>query len=112
MITNPLQKGFVQRSPEERREQTIKELEHRIAHHNKYRRALIEEALELSSSNERKAWLLERARQFAVSISNIETRLYELYAERAWQEKAMTCWNSNGLEEREAYEPCSTCGCT
>ena len=82
MITNPLQKGYKPLTPEERREQTIAELEHRIAHHNKYRRALIEEALELSSSNPRKEFLMNRAQQFAVSIGNLETRLYELYAER------------------------------
>ena len=82
MITNPLQKGYKPLTPEERREQTIAELEHRIAHHKRYRSQLVEEALELSSSNPRKAWLLERARAFAQNISNLESRLYELYAQR------------------------------
>jgi hypothetical protein len=66
----------------EGREQTITELEHRIAHHVKYRQALIEESFELSNSNHRKAFLQERARAFAQNISNLETRLYELYAQR------------------------------
>jgi len=67
---------------EERREMLISELKHRIAHHVKYRQALIEESLELSNSNPRKAFLQGRARAFAQNISNLETRLYELYAER------------------------------
>lgn len=70
------------KSPAEVNEQIINELEHRIAHHVKYRKALIEEALQLSSSNPRKAFLLKRARQFAVNINNLENRLYELYAQR------------------------------
>ena len=67
---------------EERLEMLISELEHRIAHHIKYRKALIEESLQLSNSSPRKSWLLERARAFAQNISNLETRLYELYAQR------------------------------
>lgn len=82
MTTNPLQKGYVPRSPEERREQLINELEHRIAHHTKYRKALIEESFELSNSNPRKAWLQERAQAFAQNIGNLENHLYELYAQR------------------------------
>lgn len=76
---NPIQQRLA--SPEGG-EQIIKELEHRIAHHKRYRSMLVKAALEMSSSNPHKAFLLERARQFAVNISNIENRLYELYAQR------------------------------
>lgn len=76
---NPIEARLA--SPEGR-EQIITELEHRIAHHKTYRSKLIEEALELSSSNPRKQFLLKRAQQFAVNIANIENQLYELYAER------------------------------
>lgn len=68
---------------ESKREQLILELEHRIAHYKRYRIKLIEEALQLSYSNPRKAFLLKRAQQFAVSISNTEKELYELYAQRS-----------------------------
>lgn len=80
---NPIQARL---ATTEGREQIITELEHRIAHHKRYRSKLVEESLQLSSSNPRKSFLLERARQFAQNIENLESRLYELYAERAVQQ--------------------------
>lgn len=73
------------KSAAEVNEHNIKCLEHRIAHHSKYRRQLVEEALQLSSSNPRKEFLLRRAEQFAKNIGNLENALYELYAQRTQQ---------------------------
>jgi len=68
MNTNPLQKGFSPLTSKQHNERMITELERRIAHYKQSRSKLVEEALQTSSSNPRKEWLLERAKEFAKNI--------------------------------------------